>query len=264
MRRNSAPAIALAALAAPDALLLVRPIDHAIGDVGAFRAAIERAAPFAEQDWLVTFGIAPDRAETGFGYIKLGAPHADGVHRVQRFVEKPPLADAERMLREAGHVWNGGIFLFRAKAYLDALGRQAPAVLGSVRAAMENRRRDGTHILPDPDLFGAAPSESIDYAVLEKADRVAVVPVAMGWSDVGSWDAVHALAAADARGNVVSGAVVALDTANCLIRSEGPTIAALGVSDLVVVATGEHVLILPRGRSQEIRRLLEEMTPKSS
>jgi mannose-1-phosphate guanylyltransferase/mannose-1-phosphate guanylyltransferase/mannose-6-phosphate isomerase len=255
--RNTAPAIALAALAAPDALLLVMPSDHVIGDVAAFRAAIDSAAPPAEQGWLVTFGITADRPETGFGYIKLGDRLADGVHRVDRFIEKPPLADAQRMLGEGGYAWNGGIFLFRAQAYLDALAAHAPAILAVVRDVMGDPRREGARVFPDAERFAKAPSDSIDYAVLEKADRVAVAPVAMAWSDVGSWDAVHALGPADAHGNVVSGDVVAIGTANCLIRSDGPTVAALGISDLIVVATGDHVLILPRGRSQEVKQLLE-------
>jgi mannose-1-phosphate guanylyltransferase/mannose-1-phosphate guanylyltransferase/mannose-6-phosphate isomerase len=257
--RNTAPAIALAALAAPDALLLVMPSDHVIGDVAAFRGAIDRAAPLAEQDWLVTFGITAERPDTGFGYIKLGETLGDGVHRVERFVEKPPLADAERMLREGGYAWNGGIFLFRARAYLEALAAHAPAMLHAVTAAMASAGRDGIRVLPDPVRFAEAASDSIDYAVLERAERVAVAPVAMIWSDMGSWDAVHALSPADPHGNVISDQVVALDAANCLIRSDGPTIAALGVSDLIVVATGDHVLILPRGRSQEVKRLLNAL-----
>lgn len=255
--RNTAPAIALAALVAPEALLLVMPSDHVIGDTAAFWQAIDRAAPLAEQGWLVTFGITPERPETGFGYIKLGDPLAEGVHKVERFVEKPPLTDAQRMLREGGYAWNGGIFLFRAQAYLDALGLHAPAMLAPVAAAVAAARRQGARVLPDAERFAQAPADSIDYAVLEKAERVAVVPVSMDWSDVGSWDAVHGLGAADDRGTVATGDVVALDTANCLIRSDGPTIAALGVSDLIVVATGDHVLILPRGRSQEVKRLLD-------
>jgi mannose-1-phosphate guanylyltransferase/mannose-1-phosphate guanylyltransferase/mannose-6-phosphate isomerase len=260
--RNTAPAIALAALAAPDALLLVMPSDHVIGDETAFRAAIDRAAPLAEQGWLVTFGIEPERPETGFGYIKLGEALAEGVHKVERFVEKPPLTDAQRMLREGGYAWNGGIFLFRAGAYLEALGRHASDMLAPVREAMGKARRSGARIHPDAERFAASPSDSIDYAVLEKAERVAVAPVSMAWSDVGSWDAVHALGPADELGTVASGKVVQLDTSNCLIRSDGPTVAALGVSDLIVVATGKHVLILPRGRSQEVKRLLEAVKEK--
>jgi mannose-1-phosphate guanylyltransferase/mannose-1-phosphate guanylyltransferase/mannose-6-phosphate isomerase len=262
--RNTAPAIALAALAAPDALLLVMPSDHVIGDVDAFRAAIDRAAPLAEQAWLVTFGITPEHPETGFGYVKLGDVLAGGVHRVERFIEKPPRADAERMVSEGGYAWNGGIFLFRAQAYLEALAIHAPTMLERVSAAMAEARHDGARVAPDAKLFATTPSDSIDYAVLEKAERVAVVPVAMAWSDVGSWDAVHGLTAADGQGNVAVGPVVAVDTTGCLIRSDGPTIAVLGVSDLIVVATGDNVLILPRGRSQEVKRLLDEIRAKDA
>lgn len=256
--RNTAPAIALAAFAtAPDALLLVMPSDHTIWRVNAFLEAVLRAAPLAREDWFVTFGIEPERAETGFGYIKPGAQLAEGVHRVEQFVEKPPLVEAQRMLRDGGYVWNGGIFMFRAGAYLDALAKHAPHILGPVSDAMKNAPQDGIRIRPDARLFADSPSGSIDYAVMEKADRVAVVPVSMDWSDVGSWDAVHALGPHDEDGTVALGDVVALDTANCLVRSDGPTIATLGVSDLIVVATDRHVLVLPRGRSQEVKRLLE-------
>ena len=258
--RNTAPAIALAALAAaPDDVLLVMPSDHVIGDVGAFREALERAAPLAEQGWLVTFGITPEHAETGFGYIKLGEPLAEGVHRVERFIEKPPLSTAQRMLREGGHAWNGGIFLFRAATYLEALAAHAPDILAPVKASHESGRRAGIRLHPDAARFADAPSDSIDYAVMEKADKVAVTPVSMAWSDVGSWDAVHALGAADARGTVADGDVLALEASNCLIRSDGPTVAAIGVSDLIVVATGKHVLIMPRGRSQDVKRLVDEL-----
>lgn len=263
--RNTAPAIALAALAVPaDALLLVMPSDHVIGAPDAFLAAIARATPPARDGWLVTFGIAPEGPETGFGYIKLGEAIGDGVHRVERFIEKPARAEAERMLAEGGHAWNGGIFLFSAGAYLHALAAHAPAMLEATRAAMETARREGSRIHPDAARFAESPFDSIDYAVMEKAEKVAVAPVAMAWSDVGSWDAVHALGPIDAAGNTLIGDVIALDAANCLIRSEGPAIAAIGVSDLIVVATGDHVLILPRGRSQDVKRLIEAMKDREA
>lgn len=256
--RNTAPAIALAALAAPaDALLLVMPSDHVIGRPDAFLDAVRRAAPLAHDGWLVTFGITPEHPETGFGYIKQGEPLGEGVHRVEKFIEKPPLAEAERMLAEGGHAWNGGIFLFSAEAYLHALAAYAPAMLDAVRAAMETARREDGRIHPNGQRFAESPSDSIDYAVMEKAERVAVAPVAMGWSDVGSWDAVHTLGPVDERGNTHIGDIVAIDTENCLIRTDGPSVATIGVSDLIVVATGKHVLILPRGRSQDVKRLVE-------
>ena len=258
--RNTAPAIALAAIAAGGGAqaLLVMPSDHVIGDVAAFHAAIHAALPLVADGWLVTFGIAPDAPETGYGYIQVRAEIAPGVNRVARFVEKPPLDKAQAMLASGDHAWNGGIFLFRADAYLDALATFAPDMLAACRKAMDGARHDGRRVFPDADAFAASPSDSIDYAVMEKADRVAVVPVSMGWSDLGSWDALYTLGA-DADGNAHKGDVVAIDTVNCLVRSDGVRIAMLGVEDLIVVASGNDVLILPRGRSQEVKRLLAAM-----
>ena len=259
--RNTAPAIALAALAAGGgaAPLLVMPSDHVIADLPAFHAAIEAALPLVEQGWLATFGIAPDAPETGYGWIKMGDPIGAGVHRVAQFVEKPPRDKAEAMFAGGEHVWNGGIFLFRADRFLEELGRYEPAMLQAAKASMDAMRRDGVRIYPDADSFAASPSQSIDYAVMERADRVAVVPVSMGWNDVGSWDALHAISERDAAGNAHRGEVIAIDTKGCLVRSDGPRIALVGVSDLIVVASGNDILILPRGRSQEVKALIEAM-----
>lgn len=258
LARNTAPAIALAALAAaPDDLLLVMPSDHVIGDVAAFRAAIEASVPLVREGWLATFGIAPDLPETGYGYIQLGQGLAPGVHRAQRFVEKPDRATAEAYLASGDYVWNGGIFLFRADAYLAALEKHSPVMAEAARNAMGAARREGARIYPDRAAFATSPSDSIDYAVMEKSDRVIVTPVTMGWSDVGSWDALHALGEKDDQGNHGHGEVLAIDTANCLIRTEGPLVAAVGVRDLIVIATGDAVLILPRGSSQEVKRAVE-------
>lgn len=259
--RNTAPAIALAALCAvePDAPLLVMPSDHVIEDVEAFRAAVNAALPMVEQGWLVTFGITPDAPETGYGYIKVGEAIEPGVHRVDRFVEKPPFAVAEAMVASGDHAWNGGIFLFRADAFLHALAQHEPDMLDAVRRSIAEGERAGTHIRPATLPFSEAANQSIDYAVMEKADKVAVVPVSMGWNDVGSWDALHAISDCDPAGNAIGGEVIALDTNNCLARSDGVRIAMVGVSDLIVVASGNDVLVLPRGRSQEVKALLEAM-----
>lgn len=259
--RNTAPAIALAALAVADGAspLLVMPSDHVIADIDAFHAAIVAALPLVADGWLVTFGIAPDAPETGYGYIQIGEALGEGVHAVRRFVEKPPRAVAETMLASGDHAWNGGIFLFRADAFLGALSEHAPGMLAAAERAMRDATRDGVRIVPDQDAFAASPAESVDYAVMEKASRVAVVPVAMGWSDVGSWDALHAISDADASGNATRGEVIVVDSRNCLVRSDGARIAMVGVSDLIVVASGDDILILPRGRSQEVKRLLEAM-----
>jgi mannose-1-phosphate guanylyltransferase/mannose-1-phosphate guanylyltransferase/mannose-6-phosphate isomerase len=257
--RNTAPAIALAALLAdPDAPLLVMPSDHVITDEAAFMTAIDAALPLVADGWLATFGITPDGPETGYGYIQVGDTISPGVHRVARFVEKPDLARAKAMIAGGDHVWNGGIFLFRADAFLSALAAHAPDMLAATKRAVAGATRHGHHILPDADAFAASPSDSIDYAVMEKADKVAVVPVAMGWSDVGSWDALHTLGSDD-DGHAHHGDVIALDTSNCLLRSDGIRIAAIGVHDLIVVASGNDVLILPRGQSQDVKRIIEAM-----
>jgi mannose-1-phosphate guanylyltransferase/mannose-1-phosphate guanylyltransferase/mannose-6-phosphate isomerase len=258
--RNTAPAIALAALAAKgEEALLVMPSDHVIADVAAFHAAIEAAMPLVADGWLVTFGITPDAPETGYGWIKVGEPLAAGVHRVARFVEKPIRERAEEMLASGDHAWNGGIFLFRADIFLGALAAHAPGMLTATQEAMTKARRDGVRIYPDAEAFSASPDDSIDYAVMERAERVAVVPVAMGWSDVGSWDALHAISERDESGNAHRGEVLAIDTQDCLIRSDGIRISAVGISDLIVVASGNDVMILPRGRSQEVKKLIAAM-----
>ena len=259
--RNTAPAIALAALVAPhpEDALLVMPSDHVIADLPAFHAAIDAALPLVGDGWLVTFGIEPDAPEVGYGWIQTGEEIAPGVHRVARFVEKPPAPQAEAMLAAGGHSWNGGIFLFRADRYLAALAAHAPEILHACQQAMAAAHRDGVRTTPDAKAFASSPSDSIDYAVMEKAERVAVVPVQMGWSDVGSWDALHAISERDADENTQGGEVIMLDSRNCLIRSDRVRIAVVGVSDLVIVASGDDVLIVPRGRSQEVKKLLEAM-----
>jgi mannose-1-phosphate guanylyltransferase/mannose-1-phosphate guanylyltransferase/mannose-6-phosphate isomerase len=263
--RNTAPAIALAAIAAGASVapLLVMPSDHVIADVPAFHAAIHTVLPLVEDGWLVTFGIDPHAPETGYGWISIGEEVGPGVHRVAKFVEKPPRDAAEAMLAAGDHAWNGGIFLFRADAYLAALAIHDPEILAACQRSMDAARYEGTRIYPDAKAFAAAPSDSIDYAVMEKADRVAVVPVSMGWSDLGSWDALHQISAQDQDGNAHAsrdgGEVIAIDTANCLVRSDGARIAIVGVEDLIVVASGNDVLILPRGRSQEVKKLIEKM-----
>lgn len=263
--RNTAPAIALAAIAAGagDTPLLVMPSDHVIGDVVAFHAAVEAALPRVEEGWLVTFGIEASAAETGFGWIQVGEPLGDGINRVVRFVEKPPQDKAQAMLAAGDHAWNGGIFLFRADRYLAALGEFEPGMLAATQRAMDAARHGGTRIYPDADAFASAPDESIDYAVMERADRVAVVPVSMAWSDLGSWDALYAISAHDDDGNAHQGEIIAIETSGCLVRSDRARVALIGVSDLIVVASGDDILILPRGRSQEVKKLIETMKKKN-
>ncbi len=253
--RNTAPAIALAALTVDDAKapLLVMPSDHVILDQAAFDAATLALLPLVGDGWLATYGIAPTGAETGYGYIQLGDEAAPAVNQVARFVEKPDLAHAQAMIASGDHVWNGGIFLFRADIYLGALSVHAPEMLLAVQKAMASAHRNGTQILPDHDAFAASPANSIDYAVMEKSDRVAVAPVAMGWSDVGSWDALHELGDKDESANTTIGEVRLSEATGNLIHADGIRVSVHGVDDLIVVANGKEVLIMPRGSSQKVR-----------
>jgi mannose-1-phosphate guanylyltransferase len=260
--RNTAPAIALAALAAtesaagPATPLLVMPSDHVIGAEHAFLGAAQKLLPLVEDGWLATFGIAPTGPETGYGYIQMGESLSESVHRVAQFVEKPDLARAQTMLESGEHLWNGGIFLFRADAFLGALSQFAPEMLTAAQNAMSSADRDGNHLFPNADAFAASPSDSIDYAVMEQADRVAVVPVTMGWSDVGSWDALFDLGGSS--GETSSGKnVIAIDCSDSLFKTDGIRINAVGVKDLIVVVSGGEVLIVPRGMSQDVKKIVE-------
>ena len=254
--RNTAPAIALAALAVDDAKapLLVMPSDHLIADVPAFHTAIMAALPLVEEGWLVTFGITPTAPETGYGYIRIGEELTAAVSRVERFVEKPDAATAQAMIDAGNHAWNGGIFLFRADIYLGWLAGLAPDMLHAAQAAMNGAARQGALIRPQEATFAASPADSIDYAVMEKADRVAVTPVSMGWSDVGSWDSLYEISAKDSEGNSIQGDARLLGSEGNLVRSDGLRINLIGAHDLIVVAHGNEVLILPRGRSQDVKK----------
>jgi mannose-1-phosphate guanylyltransferase/mannose-1-phosphate guanylyltransferase/mannose-6-phosphate isomerase len=254
--RNTAPAIALAALvSAPDALLLVMPSDHAMRDVPAFTAAVERAAPLAQQGWLVTFGITPAYAETGYGYIERGDPLASELFAARRFLEKPERAKAEAMLAQGGFFWNAGIFLFRADAYLAALVEYAPAMLSACEHALTSAERSDGRVLPGADAFAACPSDSIDYAVMEKSNRVALAPVDPGWSDIGSWDALAGLLPTRQDENVVHGNALCHEARGNLVHSDGPRVSLHGVEGLIVVVSGGEVMIVPRGQSQAVKIL---------
>lgn len=263
--RNTAPAACVAALALAeeeeDPLMLVLPSDHAIADEAAFHAAIERGAAAARRGALVSFGIAPERAETGYGYIRQGAQieGAAGAFAIAEFVEKPDLAAAERYLASGEHCWNSGIFLFPAGLYLKELERLRPDIVAACKKALEEARRDADFIRLGKEPFSACVGDSIDYAVMEKTEHAAVVPVAMGWSDVGSWDALWEMSAKDEAGNAIDGNVVAEGARNCYLRSTAGLVAAIGVEDLVVVATDDAVMIAPRSRTQEVRDLVARL-----
>ncbi len=256
--RNTAPAIALAAYEADsDDLILVMPSDHVIIDTNAFLVSVAKATKAALAGHLVTFGIEPDAPETGYGYIAEGDALngiAGGSH-VARFVEKPEREKAEAMLAVGGHYWNAGIFLMRASDYLTALNVHAPAIAEKAKLAHANAARNGGFITPDASHFADCPSDSIDYAVMEKAEKVAVFAMDCGWSDLGSWDALYALADKDDDANAISGAAAIIGSTGNLIHSDKLRIAAAGIDDLIIIAKGNDVLILPRGQSQTVKDL---------
>jgi mannose-1-phosphate guanylyltransferase len=261
--RNTAPAIALAAMNAPqDALILVMPSDHLIADVDAFSEAVRRGRGAAQDGYIVAFGMKPDRPETGFGYITRAEPIEEGVWTVEQFVEKPDKATAESFVAGGRHDWNGGIFLMRAGRYLDALKMHAPAIFEAVRRSVDGQSRLEGRSSPDRGAFERCPSQSIDYAVMEKEKRIAVVPARLGWSDVGSFETLHAASAKDDADNVVHGDVIAIDCLGSFIRSEAIAVAAVGVEDLVIVATTDALLVVPRKRSQEVKRIVDALAER--
>ncbi|TFI57192.1 mannose-1-phosphate guanylyltransferase/mannose-6-phosphate isomerase [Sphingomonas parva] len=255
--RNTAPAITLAAMAAaPDDLLLVMPSDHLIGDPAAFTATVRKGIDLAERGALVTFGIRPTRPETGYGYIRQGAPLGDGAFRVERFVEKPDAERAAAYLAAGDYHWNAGIFLFRAETFLQAVRSHAPAVAEACAAALAGIGEEA-RVQPDPACFAAAPSISIDYAVMEHADNIAVVPMSVPWSDVGSWQSLYEVSPSDESGNSIAGDCMMIRSTGCLARSDGPLVVAIGVTDLAIIATPDAVLIVPRENSQDVKDAID-------
>ena len=258
--RNTAPAIAAAALQAmvggDDPLLLVLPSDHVVRNDAAFRAAVAAAMPAAEAGRLVTFGIVPDAPETGFGYIQ--AAPGDGVRPVLRFVEKPDAATAQGYLEAGGYYWNRGMFLLRASRYLDELQRFRPDIVAAVHAAFAAAARDGDFIRLDKAAFAACPSDSIDYAVMEKTDAAAVLPVDIGWNDVGSWSALWDVSEQDTDGNAHHGDVVSIDSRNSYAYARR-LVALVGVDDLVVVETDDAVLVARKDKVQQVKDVVARL-----
>ncbi len=267
--RNTAPAAAVAALLLadrdPNALILLMPSDHLIARSDAFRTAIAAAAQAAATGKLVTFGIAPQTPETGYGYIKRGNPLSDGAFAVDSFVEKPDLPTAQKYLASGDYYWNGGIFLFRAADLLREMEALEPGIVAPCREALTKARRDLDFTRLDKEAFAACPSRSIDYAVMEKTQRAAVMPVDMGWNDVGSWDALWNVSPRDSQGNATAGATLLEASANCYVRSEdGILVATLGVEDLIVIATKDAVLVANRERAQDVKILVERLKKQGS
>lgn len=262
--RNTAAAAAVAALSvaaqAPQGLMLMLPADHHIGDVAGFRAAIARGVPEAEDGRLVTFGIVPSHAETGYGYIKQGEPsrHA-GVFHVERFVEKPNRETAARYLAEGGYAWNAGIFLARVDGLLSEMARHSPDILEAATRAVDAGKRDAHRLRLDPARFSVAPNISFDYAVMEHTTKASLVPVSMGWNDVGSFAALWDVAPKDGNRNWLDGDVIALDAKDSLVRSTSRLVVVAGIKDLIVIETEDAVLVVSRERAQDVGAIAKQI-----
>jgi mannose-1-phosphate guanylyltransferase/mannose-6-phosphate isomerase len=260
--RNTAPAAAVAALLLekePDALMLVMPSDHLVRKPDEFRAAVATAAPIATAGHLVTFGIQPAGPSTAYGYIKRGSALGDGAFKVERFVEKPDAATAAGFLADGGYAWNGGIFLWPVKLFLEELARGEPEIAPGCRTALDKGKNDLFFFRLDRDVFAKVPSQSIDYGVMEKTNLAAVVPVDMGWSDVGSWGALHQESTVDADGNTLIGDVLTIDTKDSYVRSEKQLTAVVGLNRIVVVVTADAVLVADERHDQKVKGLVEEI-----
>ena len=263
--RNTAPAVAVAALQAvrdePEAVLAVFPADHLVDAPERLQAALETAVQAAQQGWLVTFGVVPDRPETGYGYIEAGATLGDGapVYRVARFVEKPDARRAQAFLEQGGFYWNAGMFVMRAAQFLEELEVHAPAILQGARAALDGAERDLDFVRLAEEGFRQCPSDSIDFAVMEPTRNAAVVPLDAGWTDLGSWETLMGAGAPDADGNVLLGDVVAEDSRGSYLRAESRLLAAIGLEDCVVVETADSVLVAPRDRVQDVKAIVQRL-----
>jgi len=264
--RNTAPAIALAAYAAlaadaargsvdADPVLLVLPADHVMRDVPAFHRAVHTALRAAESGQLVTFGVVPSAPETGYGYIQRGAGEG-GVHRIERFIEKPSEERARELLASGEYYWNSGMFMFRARRYLTELERFAPEIAACCEAAFRGARSDLDFTRIDAEAFKRCPADSIDYAVMEKTSAAVVVPLDAGWSDVGSWSALHEACESDRHGNVARGDVISEDSRGCYLYAESRLLAAVGLKDHVVVETKDAVLVAPKSHVQDVKKLV--------
>ena len=263
--RNTAPAVALAAFQVAsddeDALMLVMPADHVIRDVAAFQAAVGKGVEAAEQGKLVTFGIVPLRPETGYGYVKAvpNGDDRDAAVAVEAFVEKPDLETAERYVAGGEHFWNSGMFLFSAKAFLRELLALSPKIHESVAKSAEGLEKDLNFIRPDAVAFAASPSDSIDYAVMEKTDAAMMVPLNAGWSDVGSWAALHEVCDSDADGNATSGDVITHGCKDTLVQAESRLVMAIGLEGIVVVETKDSILVAHKSRSQDVKQVVDQL-----
>lgn len=267
--RNTAPALTLAALAARDSgadpILVVTPADQAITDNDAFRVAMERAVESALEGNIVILGITPDRSETGYGYIKVASSN-ETIAAVERFVEKPDRDTAQAYLDDGGYYWNAGLFVLKASVWLESLESFRPDILQATMTSWIDKHVDGVFIRPDKQAFAAIPSESIDYAVMEKcpgsALPIKMLPLDAGWSDLGAWDAVWNVSPKDEDGNVVNGDVLTIESGNSLVHASNRLVALVGVKDLVVIETADAVLVADRNRCQEVKQIVNVLYQK--
>ncbi len=265
--RNTAPAVAVAAMKAleisSDAVIMVLPADHNIEEVSALHGAIQKGADLAEKGYLITFGIVPKSPETGYGYIRKGVRiltegDNDAV-LISEFVEKPDAATAERYIESGEYCWNSGMFMFRADRVLAELERFVPDIVSACRSAVDQGRKDLDFFRLNKEQFTACPNDSIDYAVMEKTDKGAMIPLSAGWNDLGSWDALWQVGRKDEQGNVIHGDVLTHDVKNSFLHAETRMIAAVGLENHVVVETADAVLIAPRERVQEVKKIVTQL-----
>ena len=264
MGRNTAPAIALAALRVlqkEDQLLIVLPADHIIPDLDAFLAAVSTAESAAMQGDLVTFGVVPTYAETGYGYLKAGDARVGSseVFSVDQFLEKPNVKNASKYIECGDYFWNSGMFLFKASRYIEELQKHAPEMVAACRAALELATDDLDFVRVDKSSFEACPSDSIDYAVMEKTDRAVMVPLDAGWNDVGSWASLWSASEKDENGNSIKGDVIAEDTTDCYIQGESKLIATVGLESVVVVQTDDTILVATKDKVHNVKQIVERL-----
>lgn len=264
--RNTAPAIALAALKCisqgDDPIMLVLAADHIINNHDAFHQAINRAIPFAHAGNLVTFGVVPTGPETGYGYIQRGkktVKQMSEAFQVQCFVEKPNLKTAEKYVNSGKYYWNSGIFMFRAKQYIQELDRFRPDILNVCKTVISDARLDNDFLTINKEQFSACPDESIDYAVMEKTNKAVVVPLDAGWSDVGSWSALWDISTKDTSGNAITGNIFLHNVHNCYINADEKLIAAIGVDNLVIVSTKDAVLVVDKSKVQDVKKIVKHL-----
>jgi len=267
--RNTAPAVAMAALTllneGADELMLVLPADHVIFNPAAFHDALKQAATVADAGDMVLFGITPDKPETGYGYIKTCAVNAGGHEAlpVERFVEKPDYPTACAFIAEGGYVWNSGMFLFKASQYLEELKRHEPDIYDTCVLALQRGKHEAKCHFVDADTFAFCPENSVDYAVLERTERASVIPLSVGWSDVGSWSSLWEVHDKDEAGNVMKGDAHSFDCKNCFVASENKLITLLGVEELVVVETKDALMVAAKERVQEVKSVVHTLNASS-